>query len=524
MSRLEGWLLALRLAAGLLFAVLWVVVGVGDVREQRVRHRYIRLGAAAVAFGYLLLLSNTVLGVLGHSSRFHYWGFYSAAGEHMALAAGAALLLWALRVWPAGDAKLFILLSAWYPLFDMTGDFFADRLFVITLINIFIPACLGVLARAGVYFLDTRVLAYRGFFGQLGWTGETKLLKGWAAEKWGAFRTALAERSARLRAQDWRGRLNTAWSGVVWAAPQTIQWFSGMALMALVSYYVHDFLTSPLLLSLLCFAGFMLWSQASEALGRDAARALGVILLGALLWQKPPRDWGLVISLFRSVTVFSFFLFLGTQWAMGFMREGGWGMVVSFALPLVLTTAVFAVVRAVNLVWRLGVDSVRVGAPALASASAAARAARPALEARAAGLQLWWLNQPMPFAGRGSSVAFFLKLAAMGAFFGLALVVVRVWDEEVRPSQSADTLGANAMLSPGFLDKLREDDEFFAAHFSSVYADGLTADQAGALRDWCRGRGIEKVPLAPTMSFASWIFLGFALSWLLRADVVRMML
>jgi hypothetical protein len=109
----------------------------------------------------------------------------------------------------------------------------------------------------------------------------------------------------------------------------------------------------------------------------------------------------------------------------------------------------------------------------------------------------------------------FLVLAGMGLFFGLSLVLVRLWDKEVLPSRLSE-ISSFVVLAPAFIERLRQDEDFFDENFSRLYADGLTSGQAEALREWCIRKGVERIPLTPTISFASWIFLGFFLAFALK--------
>ena len=45
--------------------------------------------------------------------------------------------------------------------------------------------------------------------------------------------------------------------------------------------------------------------------------------------------------------------------------------------------------------------------------------------------------------------------------------------------------------------------------------------EAEELREWCLGEGVETVPLAPTISFANWIFPGYLLPRFLEGHVLR---
>ncbi len=75
-------------------------------------------------------------------------------------------------------------------------------------------------------------------------------------------------------------------------------------------------------------------------------------------------------------------------------------------------------------------------------------------------------------------------------------------------------------LGPTMVETLREDADFFEEHFATLYADGLTHQQVEALKEWCLREEVAVVPLAPTISFANWIFLGYLLTLLLDGHVL----
>jgi hypothetical protein len=111
--------------------------------------------------------------------------------------------------------------------------------------------------------------------------------------------------------------------------------------------------------------------------------------------------------------------------------------------------------------------------------------------------------------------------AALGTFFGLSLVFVRIWDSESYQSVSPDQVQPYMTLGPSLVELIERDEEFCAEHFPTFYADGLTPDQAEALKAWCGEQGVESVPLAPTISFANWIFAGYLLTLVLGGHVLR---
>ena len=95
-----------------------------------------------------------------------------------------------------------------------------------------------------------------------------------------------------------------------------------------------------------------------------------------------------------------------------------------------------------------------------------------------------------------------------------------MWDAESYESVRPDQIKPFMNLGPKLVEAI-EDDEDFHAEFGSFYADGLTPRQAGALRAWCEENGVESVPLAPTISFANWIYLGYFLTVVLQGHVLR---
>jgi hypothetical protein len=70
--------------------------------------------------------------------------------------------------------------------------------------------------------------------------------------------------------------------------------------------------------------------------------------------------------------------------------------------------------------------------------------------------------------------------------------------------------------------QIEQDQEFREQHFETLFADGLTLEQAEALTVWCEENGIGSVPLAPTISFANWIFFGYFLTQILDGHVLQL--
>jgi hypothetical protein len=246
-----------------------------------------------------------------------------------------------------------------------------------------------------------------------------------------------------------------------------------------------------------------------------AARLLVVIPIGAAFYFRPPTDWRAFAAIFQNITVFSFFMYLGMNWAMK-MISGGSGL--PFLIPLLIPFFGLAVGELFSLATR--------------GFYAALAAARPFLQNMRPGSS-WSVAASYPYLSRlqsqGHALAVvvdhpaartLLVLSGLGLFFGLSLVMVRLWDQEVKPIRTRETLAPFLVLAPEFAAQLKADEEFFEERIGRLYADGLTRDQVDSVKQWCEARSIEVVPLAPTMSFALWIFLGFFICYVLSGGHV----
>jgi len=137
----------------LLFLGMGALLSYEDWRIHKVRNRWILWGLAACAAGAALMLASSVLG--GRGARWHGLGryylplsFYPRLAAHLFLLIATAFFTWRIRVWPAGDAKLFILFGLMAVMIDQNLLGFPHLLFLKLLINIFVPAGLWILAVA----------------------------------------------------------------------------------------------------------------------------------------------------------------------------------------------------------------------------------------------------------------------------------------------------------------------------------------------------------------------------------------
>jgi len=135
-----------------LFLGLGLVVSFEDWSHRRIRNRWIGLGMIVGAACFCFLLWNSLLGhehrrlwMLGE--RYLPLRYYPMVLVHLMLSLAAAVTLWRLSVWPAGDAKLYTLFAFLLVLIDPNLPGFPLLLFLLILVNIFVPA--GALFAAG---------------------------------------------------------------------------------------------------------------------------------------------------------------------------------------------------------------------------------------------------------------------------------------------------------------------------------------------------------------------------------------
>lgn len=462
-------ILSIQVVAWAAFVYLWARLSVKDWRDQKIQHRDLRSASALVAGAYALLALSTGLGALGVSRHFYTVWFYRDLAAHLCLSAAAAMGLWAARVWPAGDAKLFMFLSALLPLLSVSPSFAGGSLFFATLVNIFLPACLFVFAAVLAYLWRTRLKHPAAHLRALGLKRALDFL---VEKAWPALRASL-ERA--------RGDLLGALRDPLSLVPSALGWFGSMSVMAAVSATIRDAISSPAVRVLL---GFMLMLAMSR-LGPRLAGPRTLAALGAAAGLVPalvlgPAWRAAFVTALGQVSVFGLFLMMGMRWTIG--AASGEVMMLVLPMAMALAGAIVPVVMSY-----LGM----VPGAALSVAGAP------------------WVRQLAPLAG-------------MGAFFGLCWVLVRLWEDEDKPEMPPEKLVPYLVLHPSFVDRLAaEDPDFYERHFSTRYADGMTESQVKALRGWCRRHGIDRVAVQNTMSFAHWIFLGYFLTWLLGGHLVE---
>lgn len=111
-----------------------------DLATRKITNASILMGLKLLAAGLAGLGVYTWLGYTGRAQSFLTYSFYGMFLLHFFWSALAGIILWYAEVWPAGDAKFFILVSAALPLCNPFMRNFPGFLFLSLLINIFVAA------------------------------------------------------------------------------------------------------------------------------------------------------------------------------------------------------------------------------------------------------------------------------------------------------------------------------------------------------------------------------------------------
>lgn len=150
------------------FLALFIVwfgfrVSLEDYRLGKIKNRHITLGFKILAFAVILFFLNSASGyffaflpektdsliltrlisladfIINPSFEFKFYTYFMM---HISLVLLSAIVFWKAKIWPAGDAKLYIVFAIMVPLIFPDIVHFPKRLFLVNLINIFIPAAL----------------------------------------------------------------------------------------------------------------------------------------------------------------------------------------------------------------------------------------------------------------------------------------------------------------------------------------------------------------------------------------------
>lgn len=450
------------------FAGAWAQMGWVDWREQKILNRFLGFWLKLALAGYAALMLHSFLGAHGYFPVFIMRGYYQDILLHAAFSVLAAYALWWLRAWPAGDVKLFSLLAFFYPLMRIPAEFRSGTRFLEVLINTFVPAAAFLFVTAALYLWRTRFAHQKEFIVDL---GVKKALPYMA----NMFSQALA--ALKLEAASWADSFRQPGQ----LALSATNWLASVAVMSMISYYLNDVIRSEFLKTLVCFGLFFGWSRFCSEFGKVRSLALVAGVFSLLLWRYPRFEWNGLLRVFGDISVFSLFIFFGVQIAFRVVagQTGFVFMPLLFMLPSLIPWQ-----RITSWLPGFGGFSLHLGPPP------------PGLPTVA----VW---------------------AAMGLFFGLSLVFVRIWDAESFQSVPPGHIRPYMNLGPSIVAEIEADEDFRDEHFHAFYADGLTPAQVEALQEWCEEKGITEVPLAPTISFANWIFVGYLLTLVLDGHVLR---
>lgn len=247
----------IAVAAFQAFLLFAGVVSYEDWRRRKILNLRIVQGLLACGLFLAWLLLNSALGhgrvrFLGVGEYYFPWAYYPKVAAHLALSVAAGLGFWRLDVWPAGDAKFFIVTSLFLVIVEPNLPGFPFLLFLVMLINIFVPA--------GLFFAGETLVrgaaAVPGLFSE-GWRNRLK---------------AFVDRCA-VRARDaWPHRWGYA-----------LLWVDLLLLFIGLRFAQQELMRLPLgpLGQTAVFLGMMLaWPQLSALLSRRAV-GLAVLALAA---------------------------------------------------------------------------------------------------------------------------------------------------------------------------------------------------------------------------------------------------
>lgn len=113
-----------------------------DLATKKIPNARLAAGLKLLLLAAGALFLNTLLGLYGSTTDFLNPVFYRLWLTHLLLAATAGVILWYSEIWPAGDAKFFMLAAAWLPLINPFIANFPVYLFLALLVNIFVAAAL----------------------------------------------------------------------------------------------------------------------------------------------------------------------------------------------------------------------------------------------------------------------------------------------------------------------------------------------------------------------------------------------
>lgn len=80
------------------------------------------------------------------------------------------------------------------------------------------------------------------------------------------------------------------------------------------------------------------------------------------------------------------------------------------------------------------------------------------------------------------------------------------------------------LLSESSIGELKSISASLFERIGPLYPDGLSVGQARLIRHWAQSRDIGEIEISKTHAFTFWLFLGTALTWFLRQNIVSFIL
>lgn len=287
-------MIPLELLSYLAWGTVSYAVVRGDLRERKIRNKWLVLGAAACAVCYGLHLLLSLGGHFGWATQYFVRSFYQAALIHMAASFLAAMALWFCEIWPAGDAKFFLVCAAFLPLLDPRELTAPRYIFLRILVNTFVLAAAYVLLDA-VARGARAVVSLRA----------SSLAQG----------ARLAPGRAAAAARAWAGR----WKENAALVVNMAGLFAGQILLRrLLADQAAHWLASP---GLIYVALFLLWEKLDVYFSSRRLAALSGLVVAAgglagLLWSPAGvwRAFGSSLSRFTAAGLLVIALRLALEW------------------------------------------------------------------------------------------------------------------------------------------------------------------------------------------------------------------
>ena len=264
-----------------------------DLATRKIPNAAIKTGLKLFAAALAAFAVYTGLGYAGRAQSFMNCYFYLLLAMHVFWSVLAGLILWYAEIWPAGDAKFFMLVSAALPLANPYLRGFPHYLFLSLLINIFVTAALWIL---GGFIASGFASASPGDF---------------FAETWG----------------DIRKRLSALSAGTNKLAAAACLFNLGLFFLLRQIFameargFIGGFFSRP---DILFFFLFMLWDKIGGVFGSRrwvyiSAVCYAVYFIGGFFYF-PEHLWLLATGALRNVLTFSLLLFFG-RFMLEFLME-----------------------------------------------------------------------------------------------------------------------------------------------------------------------------------------------------------